>query len=154
MIRKPNDECQTPKTRSRSRLNNSMTISFYAYSPGLQQDDLGLSAPHQVRESVAGSSSNRQQQGPLDSASALRSAGTLVSQVRVSPLLPWLDGGPKSLRSPCCGLATHIDPHLNPLKGETTFFVLLGDAGVKQTNLKWRDHEKFQTHSHQGLDLG
>ncbi|GFN89144.1 E3 ubiquitin-protein ligase trip12 [Plakobranchus ocellatus] len=37
--------------------------------------------------------------------SALRSAGTLLSQVRAPPSAPRPDGGLKSLRSPCCGLA-------------------------------------------------
>ncbi|GFO03191.1 hypothetical protein PoB_002969600 [Plakobranchus ocellatus] len=41
------------------------------------------------------------------SESALRSAGTLLSRVRTPPPAPWPDGGPKSLRSPCCGLAIY-----------------------------------------------
>ncbi|GFO39474.1 hypothetical protein PoB_006597900 [Plakobranchus ocellatus] len=41
------------------------------------------------------------------SESALRSAGTLLSQVPASPQAPWPDGGPESLRSPCCGLAIY-----------------------------------------------
>ncbi|GFO48908.1 hypothetical protein PoB_007541300 [Plakobranchus ocellatus] len=32
------------------------------------------------------------------------SALTLLSRVRAPPLAPWPDGGPESLRSPCCGL--------------------------------------------------
>ncbi|GFN78836.1 hypothetical protein PoB_000534200 [Plakobranchus ocellatus] len=44
--------------------------------------------------------------GTVDSESALRSAGTLLSRVRAMPPAPWPDGGPESLRSPCCGLAT------------------------------------------------
>ncbi|GFO12680.1 hypothetical protein PoB_003918500 [Plakobranchus ocellatus] len=43
--------------------------------------------------------------GTVVSESALRSAGTLLSRVRAPPPAPWPDGGPKSLRSPCCGLA-------------------------------------------------
>ncbi|GFO36993.1 hypothetical protein PoB_006349800 [Plakobranchus ocellatus] len=39
--------------------------------------------------------------------SALRSAGTLLSRVRALLPAPWPDGGPKSLRSPCCGLAIY-----------------------------------------------
>ncbi|GFO43154.1 hypothetical protein PoB_006965900 [Plakobranchus ocellatus] len=39
--------------------------------------------------------------------SALRSAGTLLSRVRAPLPAPWPDGGPKSLRSPCCGLAIY-----------------------------------------------
>ncbi|GFO26705.1 hypothetical protein PoB_005321000 [Plakobranchus ocellatus] len=38
--------------------------------------------------------------------SSLRSAGTLLSRVRALPSAPRPDGGPNSLRSPCCGLAT------------------------------------------------
>ncbi|GFN80909.1 hypothetical protein PoB_000741500 [Plakobranchus ocellatus] len=41
------------------------------------------------------------------SESALRAAGTLLSRVRTPPMAPWPDGGPKSLRSPCCGLAIY-----------------------------------------------
>ncbi|GFN99367.1 hypothetical protein PoB_002587300 [Plakobranchus ocellatus] len=37
--------------------------------------------------------------------SALRSAGTHLSWVRAPPPAPWPDGGPESLRSPCCELA-------------------------------------------------
>ncbi|GFO20009.1 hypothetical protein PoB_004651400 [Plakobranchus ocellatus] len=39
--------------------------------------------------------------------SALRSAGTLLSPVRAPLPAPWPDGGPESLRSPCCGLAIY-----------------------------------------------
>ncbi|GFO47998.1 hypothetical protein PoB_007450300 [Plakobranchus ocellatus] len=39
--------------------------------------------------------------------SALRSAGTLLSRVRAPLPAPWPDGGPESLRSPCCGLAIY-----------------------------------------------
>ncbi|GFO16689.1 hypothetical protein PoB_004319400 [Plakobranchus ocellatus] len=39
--------------------------------------------------------------------SALRSAGTPLSRVRAPLLVPWPDGGPESLRSPCCGLAIY-----------------------------------------------
>ncbi|GFO03174.1 hypothetical protein PoB_002967900 [Plakobranchus ocellatus] len=45
--------------------------------------------------------------GSVVSESALRSAGTLLSPVRAPPLAPCPDGGPKSLRSPCCGLAIY-----------------------------------------------
>ncbi|GFO08010.1 hypothetical protein PoB_003451500 [Plakobranchus ocellatus] len=40
--------------------------------------------------------------GTVASESALRSAGTLLSRVRAPPSAPWPDGGPESLRSPCC----------------------------------------------------
>ncbi|GFO35853.1 hypothetical protein PoB_006235800 [Plakobranchus ocellatus] len=39
--------------------------------------------------------------------SALRSAGTLLSRARAPLPAPWPDGGPESLRSPCCGLAIY-----------------------------------------------
>ncbi|GFO29075.1 hypothetical protein PoB_005558000 [Plakobranchus ocellatus] len=39
--------------------------------------------------------------------SALRIAGTLLSRVRAPLPAPWPDGGPESLRSPCCGLAIY-----------------------------------------------
>ncbi|GFN83696.1 prolyl 4-hydroxylase subunit alpha-1-like protein [Plakobranchus ocellatus] len=45
--------------------------------------------------------------GTVASESTLRSAGTLLSRVRAPPPAPWLDGGPESLRSPCCGLAIY-----------------------------------------------
>ncbi|GFO28447.1 hypothetical protein PoB_005495200 [Plakobranchus ocellatus] len=44
--------------------------------------------------------------------SALRSAGTLLSRVRAPLPAPWPDGGPESLRSPCCGLAVYKNPVL------------------------------------------
>ncbi|GFN85795.1 hypothetical protein PoB_001230100 [Plakobranchus ocellatus] len=43
--------------------------------------------------------------GTVANESTLRSAGTLLSRVRAPPPAPWPDGGPESLRSPCCGLA-------------------------------------------------
>ncbi|GFO28174.1 hypothetical protein PoB_005467900 [Plakobranchus ocellatus] len=48
--------------------------------------------------------------GSLACESALRSAGTLLSRVRAPPSAPRPGGGPKSLRSPCCGLATYKNP--------------------------------------------
>ncbi|GFO10960.1 hypothetical protein PoB_003746500 [Plakobranchus ocellatus] len=45
--------------------------------------------------------------GTVASESALRSAGTLLSRVRAPPPASWPDGGPESLRSPCCGLAIY-----------------------------------------------
>ncbi|GFN85623.1 hypothetical protein PoB_001212900 [Plakobranchus ocellatus] len=41
--------------------------------------------------------------GTVASESALRSAGTRLSQVRAPLLASWPNGGPESLRSPCCG---------------------------------------------------
>ncbi|GFO43615.1 hypothetical protein PoB_007012000 [Plakobranchus ocellatus] len=49
--------------------------------------------------------------GTVASESALRSAGTLLSRVRAPPPAPWPDGGPESLRSPCCGLALYKKPN-------------------------------------------
>ncbi|GFO26673.1 hypothetical protein PoB_005317800 [Plakobranchus ocellatus] len=51
--------------------------------------------------------------GTVASEPALRSAGTLLSRVRAPPPAPWPDGGPESLRSPCCGQATYKNqiPH-------------------------------------------
>ncbi|GFN95647.1 hypothetical protein PoB_002215300 [Plakobranchus ocellatus] len=49
--------------------------------------------------------------------SALRSAGTLLSRVRAPLPAPWPDGGPESLRSPCCGLAIY-----KKLKLKSVFF--------------------------------
>ncbi|GFO02612.1 hypothetical protein PoB_002911700 [Plakobranchus ocellatus] len=44
--------------------------------------------------------------------SALRSAGTLLARVRAPLPAPWPDGGPESLRSPCCGLAIYKTQNL------------------------------------------
>ncbi|GFO21468.1 hypothetical protein PoB_004797300 [Plakobranchus ocellatus] len=38
--------------------------------------------------------------GTVDSGSTLRSAGTLLSQIRAPPPAPWPNGGPESLKSP------------------------------------------------------
>ncbi|GFO48802.1 hypothetical protein PoB_007530700 [Plakobranchus ocellatus] len=43
--------------------------------------------------------------GTVDSEPALRSAGTLLSNVRVPPPASWRDGKPKSRRSLFCGQA-------------------------------------------------
>ncbi|GFN82985.1 hypothetical protein PoB_000949100 [Plakobranchus ocellatus] len=48
--------------------------------------------------------------------SALRSAETLLSRVQAQPLAFWPDGGPESLRSPCCKL----DIHKNQIKLQNT----------------------------------
>ncbi|GFO14089.1 hypothetical protein PoB_004059400 [Plakobranchus ocellatus] len=50
--------------------------------------------------------------GTLACESALRSLGTLLLRVRAPPLAPRPDGGPYSLRSPCCGLAKYKNPIL------------------------------------------
>ncbi|GFO29575.1 hypothetical protein PoB_005608000 [Plakobranchus ocellatus] len=54
--------------------------------------------------------------GTVVSESALRSAGTLLSRVQAPPPAPWPDGGPKSLRSPCCGLAIYTSPQQGDLR--------------------------------------
>ncbi|GFO34364.1 hypothetical protein PoB_006086900 [Plakobranchus ocellatus] len=46
--------------------------------------------------------------GTVDNETALRSAGTILSWVQAPASAPWPDGGPESLRSPCCGLAMNI----------------------------------------------
>ncbi|GFN77817.1 hypothetical protein PoB_000432300 [Plakobranchus ocellatus] len=43
----------------------------------------------------------------VDSESALRSTGTLLSRIRVPPPAPWPDGEPESLRILFCGLAVY-----------------------------------------------
>ncbi|GFN89112.1 hypothetical protein PoB_001561800 [Plakobranchus ocellatus] len=45
--------------------------------------------------------------GTVASESAMRSAGTFLSQAQAPPPAPWPDGGPRSLRSACCGLAIY-----------------------------------------------
>ncbi|GFO47495.1 hypothetical protein PoB_007400000 [Plakobranchus ocellatus] len=46
--------------------------------------------------------------GAVASESALRCAGTPLSQVGAPPKASWPDAGPESLRSPCCGLAINF----------------------------------------------
>ncbi|GFN91651.1 hypothetical protein PoB_001815700 [Plakobranchus ocellatus] len=45
--------------------------------------------------------------GSVASESALIPAGTLLLRVRAPSSSFWPDGGPESLRSPCCGLAIY-----------------------------------------------
>ncbi|GFO18105.1 hypothetical protein PoB_004461000 [Plakobranchus ocellatus] len=45
--------------------------------------------------------------GTVVGESTLRSAGILLSRIRASLPAPWPKGWPKSLRSPCCGLAVY-----------------------------------------------
>ncbi|GFN95883.1 hypothetical protein PoB_002238900 [Plakobranchus ocellatus] len=52
--------------------------------------------------------------GTVACESALRSAGTFLSRVRAPPSAPRPDGGLKSLRSPCCGLALYKNPNPTP----------------------------------------
>ncbi|GFO32606.1 hypothetical protein PoB_005911100 [Plakobranchus ocellatus] len=41
-------------------------------------------------------------EGTVANGSALRSTGNLLSRVRAPPPTPWPNGGPETLRSPCC----------------------------------------------------
>ncbi|GFN80013.1 tonsoku-like protein [Plakobranchus ocellatus] len=50
--------------------------------------------------------------GTVACESALRSAGTLLLRVRALPSVPGPEGGPKSLKSSCCGLAIYKNPTL------------------------------------------
>ncbi|GFN81170.1 hypothetical protein PoB_000767600, partial [Plakobranchus ocellatus] len=45
--------------------------------------------------------------GTVDSESALRFAGTILSWIRAPPLAPWPDGGFEKIASPCSGLAIY-----------------------------------------------
>ncbi|GFN81155.1 hypothetical protein PoB_000766100 [Plakobranchus ocellatus] len=58
--------------------------------------------------------------GTVAGEAGLRSAGTLLSRVRAPPPAPWLDRGPESLRSPCCGLAIYKNQTFRT--SETFFF--------------------------------
>ncbi|GFO08011.1 hypothetical protein PoB_003451600 [Plakobranchus ocellatus] len=60
--------------------------------------------------------------GWLATESTLRSAGTLLSRVRVPPSAPWPDGELGSLRLPCCGLAIQ-KPNLSFKAPETAHSV-------------------------------
>ncbi|GFO00670.1 hypothetical protein PoB_002717500 [Plakobranchus ocellatus] len=75
--------------------------------------------------------------------SALRSARTLLSRVRAQLLAPWPDGGPESLRSPCCGLAIYKNSlqttgyqyeHHTVLDPETALPAADQDGGRKDGN--------------------
>ncbi|GFO43485.1 hypothetical protein PoB_006999000 [Plakobranchus ocellatus] len=63
--------------------------------------------------------------------SALRSAGTLLSRVRAPLPAPWPDGGPESLRSPCCGLAIYKKLKLKPLQINWSWFTHIGTRKKK-----------------------
>ncbi|GFO45440.1 glutamate receptor subunit protein glur5, partial [Plakobranchus ocellatus] len=49
--------------------------------------------------------------GTVDSESALRSAGTLLSRVRTLQPAPSFEGGPENLISPCCRLTIYKNPN-------------------------------------------
>ncbi|GFN89530.1 hypothetical protein PoB_001603600 [Plakobranchus ocellatus] len=49
----------------------------------------------------------RRTSGTVVSEIALSSAGNHLLRAQASLLMSWPGGGPKSLRSPCCGLAVH-----------------------------------------------
>ncbi|GFO10336.1 hypothetical protein PoB_003684100 [Plakobranchus ocellatus] len=70
----------------------SINMHMFTNPPSFKRYDLGIAGG--VDGTVAG-------------VSALRSAGTLLSRVRVPPTAPWPEGGLESLRSPCCGLAIY-----------------------------------------------
>ncbi|GFN95786.1 thioredoxin-like protein 1 [Plakobranchus ocellatus] len=69
--------------------------------------------------------------------SALRSAGTFLSRVRAPLPAPWPDGGPESLRSPCCGLAINEKKIINmasrirQLQADSDLASELANAGSK-----------------------
>ncbi|GFO48996.1 hypothetical protein PoB_007550100 [Plakobranchus ocellatus] len=71
---------------------------------------------------------------------ARRSAGILPSWVRAPPPAPWTDGGPKSLRSPCCGLAIHNNQtkwnHPDTMIPEVTTNDVYGSLTRKRKRLK------------------
>ncbi|GFN86776.1 hypothetical protein PoB_001328200 [Plakobranchus ocellatus] len=50
----------------------------------------------------------------------LRCAGTFLSKARAPPPVPWPDGEPKSLTSPCCGLAICKKPNQTNLLSSTS----------------------------------
>ncbi|GFO33091.1 hypothetical protein PoB_005959600 [Plakobranchus ocellatus] len=56
----------------------------------------------------------RDDNGTVDSESALRSAGILMSGVRAPQPALWPDGGPKILRSLLCKLALYKKPSNQP----------------------------------------
>ncbi|GFO46440.1 reverse transcriptase [Plakobranchus ocellatus] len=68
------------------------------------------------------------------SESALRSAGTLLSQVRALPLVPWPGGRPESLRSPHCGLVIYKNQPI-PISFSR---VLLQDSVSRMFTESWR----------------
>ncbi|GFO18114.1 hypothetical protein PoB_004461900 [Plakobranchus ocellatus] len=64
---------------------------------------------------------------------SVRSAGTLLSRIRAPPPAPWPDGGPESLRSPCCVLAIYKNQTPN-------LAVLLTSEDSVQLNLQTSNH--------------
>ncbi|GFO49101.1 hypothetical protein PoB_007560600 [Plakobranchus ocellatus] len=76
--------------------------------------------------------------GTVASESTLRSAGTLLSWVRAPPPAPWPDGGPESLRSPCCGLAIYKNQIPNPQSSCSRFKAVqsLGKTYYSRRRLK------------------
>ncbi|GFN91732.1 hypothetical protein PoB_001823800 [Plakobranchus ocellatus] len=73
------------------------SATFHVFGPASHRNHVGIfSSSISLRWGVGGT---------VVSKFALRSALTLLSRVRTPPPAPWPDGGPESLRSPCCGLA-------------------------------------------------
>ncbi|GFN87844.1 hypothetical protein PoB_001435000, partial [Plakobranchus ocellatus] len=76
--------------------------------------------------------------------SALRSAGTLLSRVRAPPSAPRPDGGPKSMRLPCCGLAVY-KTQSNPLQLD---FVRSNRSWACYTERQWQKATDTSPASH------
>ncbi|GFO42276.1 hypothetical protein PoB_006878100 [Plakobranchus ocellatus] len=80
---------------------------------GIRSKDFGVK---QSTNSTSTSSTTSREEGgggvggTVACESALRSAVTLLSRVRAPPSAPRPDGGPKSLRLPCRGLAIYKNP--------------------------------------------
>ncbi|GFO30296.1 hypothetical protein PoB_005680100 [Plakobranchus ocellatus] len=73
---------------------------------------MGIEGPKSLLEGQGGfeyyaSSFPRSFGGTVASESALRSARAFLLRVRAPQPAPWPDGGPESLRPPCCGLAIY-----------------------------------------------
>ncbi|GFO11571.1 histone-lysine N-methyltransferase SETMAR [Plakobranchus ocellatus] len=71
----------------------------------LQHDNAGPHTSRQTQDALSFWGAD----GPMDREPALRSAGTLLSQIQPTPTMPWHDRGFKNLRSSNAGLAIHKD---------------------------------------------
>ncbi|GFN99222.1 hypothetical protein PoB_002572800 [Plakobranchus ocellatus] len=90
------------------------TDNLVSSSDSVEDDDehRAIQPMHQTSEHLSVTESQPvhrapYQNGAVSSDPALRSAGTLLLRVRAPPPASWPDGGPESLRSPCCGLAIY-----------------------------------------------